>query len=66
MSKTERPGAAALEVRRQTRRQYSAEDNIRVVLGGLRGEESFWEFGRREGIGHAKGRPYHPMTPGQD
>ena len=28
------------DIRRQTRRQYSAEDNIRIVLEGLRGEES--------------------------
>jgi transposase-like protein len=28
------------DIRRQTRRQYSAEEKIRIVLEGLRGEES--------------------------
>ena len=37
-------------IRRATRRQYSAEDKIRVVLGGLRGETSIAEFCRKEGI----------------
>jgi transposase len=38
------------DIRRQTRRQYSAEENIRIVLEGLRGEESISELCRREGI----------------
>ena len=38
------------DIRRQTRRQYSAEEKIRVVLEGLRGEESIAELCRREGI----------------
>ncbi len=37
-------------IRRQTRRQYSAEENIRIVLAGLRGEESIAALCRREGI----------------
>src|SRR5260370_40831970 len=37
-------------IRRQTRRQYSAEEKIRIVLEGLRGEESISELCRREGI----------------
>src|SRR6059036_372455 len=37
-------------IRRQTRRQYSAEEKIRIVLEGLRGEESIAELCRREGI----------------
>lgn len=37
-------------IRRQTRRQYSEEENIRIVLDGLRGEENISERGRREGI----------------
>ena len=28
------------EIRRQTRRRFSAEEKIRIVLAGLRGEES--------------------------
>ena len=35
-------------IRRATRRHFSAEDNIRIVLEGLRGEDS--ELCRREGI----------------
>src|SRR6187200_3283323 len=38
------------DIRRQTRRQYSAEDKIRIVLEGLRGEENISELCRREGI----------------
>ena len=38
------------DVRRQTRRHCSAEDKIRIVLEGLRGEESIAELCRREGI----------------
>jgi len=37
-------------IRRKTRRQFSAEDKIRIVLGGLRGEDSIAELCRREGI----------------
>ena len=38
------------DIRRQTRRHFSAEDKIRIVLEGLRGEESIAELCRREGI----------------
>jgi len=38
------------DIRRATRRQYSAEEKIRVVLDGLRGEESIAALCRREGI----------------
>lgn len=38
------------DIRRATRRQYSAEENIRIVLEGLRGENSVAELCRREGI----------------
>ncbi|MDA1329600.1 MAG: IS3 family transposase [Chloroflexi bacterium] len=37
-------------IRRQTRKQYSAEDKIRIVIDGLRGELSVAELCRREGI----------------
>ena len=37
-------------IRRQTRRQHSAEEKIRIVLEGLRGEETIAELCRREGI----------------
>jgi transposase len=38
------------DVRRATRKHYSAEDKIRIVLEGLRGEESIAALCRREGI----------------
>ena len=35
------PGEAVVkDIRRQTRRHFSAEDKIRIVLDGLRGEDS--------------------------
>jgi len=37
-------------IRRATRKHYSAEEKIRVVLDGLRGEQSIAELCRREGI----------------
>jgi transposase len=37
-------------IRRQTRKKYSAEDKIRIVLEGLRGETTIAELCRREGI----------------
>lgn len=37
-------------IRRNSRRKYSSEEKIRVVLEGLRGEESIAELCRREGI----------------
>jgi transposase len=41
---------AIKDIRRATRRHWSAEDKIRIVLEGLRGEESISELCRREGI----------------
>ena len=38
------------DIRRRTRRHYSPEDKIRIVLEGLRGEDSIAELCRREGI----------------
>lgn len=38
------------DIRRATRRHYSAEDKVRIVLSGLRGEESIAELCRKEGI----------------
>jgi transposase-like protein len=37
-------------IHRATRRHFSAEDKIRIVLEGLRGEDSIAKFCRREGI----------------
>jgi len=41
---------AIKDIRRATRKTYSAEENIRIVLEGLRGEDSIAALGRREGI----------------
>ena len=41
---------AVKNIRRATRRHFSAEGKIRVVLEGLRGEDSIAELCRREGI----------------
>lgn len=38
------------EIRRATRKKYSAEEKIRIVLEGLRGETGVRELCRREGI----------------
>jgi transposase len=50
MSEKSSPEAVVREIRRQTRRRYSAEEKIRIVLEGLRAEESIAEICRREGI----------------
>ncbi|RDI51517.1 transposase, partial [Microvirga subterranea] len=42
--------AVVKEIRRATRKHYSAEEKIRIVLEGLRGEDSIAELCRREGI----------------
>ena len=48
------PSETAVEhvraIRRATRKRYSAEEKIRIVLSGLRGEHSIAELCRREGI----------------
>ncbi len=38
------------EIRRKTRKKYSAEEKLHIVLEGLRGEDSISELCRREGI----------------
>ena len=38
------------DIRRATRRHFSAEEKIRIVLDGLRGEDSIAELCRKEGI----------------
>lgn len=52
MAKEEKVSAEQVvrDIRRQTRRKYNAEEKIRIVLEGLRGEESIAELCRREGI----------------
>ena len=38
------------DIRRATRRHYSTEEKIRIVLGGLRGEDTIADLCRREGL----------------
>lgn len=48
---TKEPAEKAVrDIRRKTRKQYSAEEKIRIVFEGLRGEESIAALCRREGI----------------
>ena len=42
--------AVVKDIRRATRKQYSAEEKIRIVLEGLRGDDSIAELCRKEGI----------------
>jgi transposase len=44
------PDRTVRDIRRRTRKQHSAEEKIRIVLDGLRGEESIATLCRREGI----------------
>ena len=51
-SETSKASAEKLvkNIRRKTARRYGAEEKIRIVLAGLRGEESIAALCRREGI----------------
>ena len=50
MSKQNGVGSKVREIRRKTRKRYSAEEKIRIMLEGLRGEESIAALCRKEGI----------------
>ncbi len=55
MNQTSGPSKGAADklvrgIERKTRKHYSAEEKIRIVLAGLRGEESIAALCRREGI----------------
>jgi transposase len=45
-----RPSTSSRDIQRATRRHFSAEEKIRIVLDGLRGEDSIAELCRKEGI----------------
>ena len=49
-SKTTSGERIVKDIKRKTRKQHSAEEKIRIVLDGLRGEESIAELCRQEGI----------------
>jgi transposase len=44
------PEGIVLEIKRRTRRKYNADERIRIVLEGLKGDASIAELCRREGI----------------
>ena len=50
MSKKDPAEKVVRDIRRKTRRRHSTEEKIRIVLEGLRGEESIAVLCRREGI----------------
>jgi len=50
MTERRDPEKVVREIKRKTRRKFSSEEKIRVVLEGLRGEETIAELCRREGI----------------
>jgi transposase len=48
--KKENPETTVRKIRRKTRKKYSAEDKIRIVIEGLRGDMTVAELCRKEGI----------------
>ncbi len=50
MADRRNPEKVVREIKRKTRRKFSSEEKIRIVLEGLRGEETIAELCRREGI----------------
>ncbi len=50
MTNQSSPAARVREIRRKTRRRYTSEEKVRIVLEGIKGEESISGLCRREGI----------------
>ena len=50
MAKSKKTSSIIKDIKRKTRRKFSAEEKIRIVLEGLKGEESVAAICRREGI----------------
>ena len=48
--KKKKPEEIIREIKRQTRRKFTSEEKIRIVLEGMKGEESIATISRREGI----------------
>ena len=53
MAKRKTSQSIVKDIKRKTRRKYSAEEKISIVLQGLKGEDSIAEICRREGIAPA-------------
>jgi len=47
---TQNPESVVKEIKRNTRRKFNAEENIRIILEGLRGEDSIASICQKEGI----------------
>ena len=63
--KNESVGSTLRDIRRKTRKKYSAEEKIRMVLEGLRGESTVAELCRHEGFAHiqiVKNRHPHSLA----
>ena len=54
--------ATIREIRRRTRRKFSPEEKIRIVLDGLRGEASITDLCQREGIASNLYYPWRKIT----
>ena len=52
MGKISKSEKVVKDIKRHTRRKYSSEEKIRIVLEGLRGEFSISELCRKEGLNH--------------
>ena len=50
MNQKKSPEKVVREIKRKTRRKFTAEEKIRIILEGLRGEESISAICRKEGI----------------
>jgi len=56
MAKKESVESTVRNIRRKTRKKYGAEEKIRIVLEGLKGESTIAELCRREGIAQTQGK----------
>ena len=64
MAKKESAEKAVRDIRRKTRRRFSAEEKIRIVIEGLRGEESIASLCRpRTRRPASSGTPPRPRSP---
>jgi transposase len=50
VKKKQSPDSIVREIKRKTRRKFTAEEKIRIILEGLKGEESIADLCRKEGI----------------
>jgi transposase len=50
MGPKQSPESVVRDIKRKTRRKFSSEEKIRIILEGLKGEESIADICRREGI----------------